>query len=107
MRDLCGLGWPRRVDKSEGLGGPGRAQALSIKVRAWGAGLAQGQTIEVKGFQGYGPGASGPTLFGKPSLDGVPNRLSPTAASGLGGARTFLTSQPHVTIPQPKWSKTK
>ena len=56
VRDLGGPGWPRPVDKSEGLWdgpalgpagkreglGAGPAQALSIKVRDWGAGLAQG-----------------------------------------------------------------
>ena len=38
MGGRAGLG---PVDKSEGLGA-GPAQALSIKVRGWGAGLAQG-----------------------------------------------------------------
>ena len=44
-RALGGQAGPGPVDKSEGLGGPGRPRALSIKVRDWEAGPAQAQNI--------------------------------------------------------------
>ena len=39
VRALGGPGWPRPIDKSEGFGEAGPAQALSIKVRGLGLGL--------------------------------------------------------------------
>ena len=49
-----GLGWPGPVDKSEGFRWAGRAQGLSIKVRASGARAGPGLSIKVRGWGGPG-----------------------------------------------------
>ena len=64
MRDVGGPGWPRPVDKSEGLGA-GLARALSIKVGAWGAWPARAGLIWATYHLGQ---VKGPLTVSSPGL---------------------------------------